>query len=168
MRDFIRQCSKPLVIDADAITAVSSDHALLEGSVGVLTPHAGEFKTLTGIELPNDYEERIPFVSETAGKLGMTILLKGRIDVISDGVSTKLNRTGNPAMTVGGTGDVLAGETVALLSRGLTPYNAARIAAFTNGSAGDMALDQYSQGLTATDIIENIPEVLKKNLKKII
>ena len=67
-------------------------------------------------------------------------------------------------MTVGGTGDVLAGITASLLSKGTEPYNAARIAAFLNGAAGNEAYMKFSYGLLATDIINHIPFMLKKYL----
>ncbi|MCK5661717.1 MAG: NAD(P)H-hydrate dehydratase, partial [Methanosarcinales archaeon] len=82
-------------------------------------------------------------------------LLKGRIDIISDGMMTRLNSTGNAGMTVGGTGDVLAGITGALFARH-DAFDSACLAAFINGKAGDMAYDKYGTGLIATDIIEEI------------
>jgi NAD(P)H-hydrate epimerase len=67
-------------------------------------------------------------------------------------------------MTVGGTGDVLAGIIGALLSKGVEPFNAARIGVFINGVAGNNAFKKRLYGLIATDIIDEIPEVLKKYL----
>ncbi|MCK5661497.1 MAG: bifunctional ADP-dependent NAD(P)H-hydrate dehydratase/NAD(P)H-hydrate epimerase, partial [Methanosarcinales archaeon] len=86
-------------------------------------------------------------------------LLKGRIDIISDGIMTRLNSTGNAGMTVGGTGDVLAGITGALFARH-DAFDAACLAAFINGKAGDMAYDKYGTGLVATDIIDEIAGVM--------
>ncbi len=167
-REFVEKCDLPLVIDADAITAVGKDLSVLEGKRVVVTPHKGEFKVLTGREVPSkDYEARVPVVEEEASRLKVTILLKGRVDVVSNGQKTKLNLTGNAGMSVGGTGDVLAGEVVALLSRQVEPYNAARIAAFTNGWAGDLAFEKEGYSLMATDVIEQIPQVIKRSLKRI-
>jgi NAD(P)H-hydrate repair Nnr-like enzyme with NAD(P)H-hydrate dehydratase domain len=86
--------------------------------------------------------------------------------VISDGDRIKFNRTGNPGMTVGGTGDVLAGICVGLLAKGVEPFEAARIAAFTNGSAGDLAFNDQCYGLLATDVIENIAAVMCRALDR--
>jgi NAD(P)H-hydrate epimerase len=69
-------------------------------------------------------------------------------------------------MTVGGTGDVLAGICVGLLSKGVEPFDAARIAAFTNGAAGDLAFNDQCYGLLATDVIENIPSVMCRALDR--
>jgi NAD(P)H-hydrate epimerase len=155
---------KSMLIDADAIQVVGANPSILKNSQTVITPHAGEFKELTGVKLLNNLNERKKNVEKWAGKLGVTILLKGPIDVISNGRDTKLNDTHNPGMTVGGTGDVLSGITGALLSKGLEPFNAARTAAFINGTAGNATFKKRSYGLIATDIIEEIPGVLKKYL----
>lgn len=103
-------------------------------------------------------------VRQWTEKIGITIFLKGYIDVLSDGKHLKLNKVHNEAMTVGGTGDVLAGIIGALRSKGVEPFNTVRIAAFLNGEAGNEAFQKKSYGLVATDIIEEIPDVLKKYL----
>ncbi|MEE9150447.1 MAG: NAD(P)H-hydrate dehydratase [Thermoplasmata archaeon] len=162
---FIRDSSKPLVIDADAIRPVAGDLEALKGHKGVLTPHANEFKILSGEAIKTDMNERAQQVKFFANKTGFTILLKGNIDIISDGEHVKLNRTGNPAMTVGGTGDVLAGLTGAMLSKGASPFNSARIAAFTNGTAGDLAFKDMGYSMMATDMIDKIPLVVNSFLR---
>jgi NAD(P)H-hydrate epimerase len=165
VQDFIRECPKPLVIDADAIKAVAKKPSILEGKPGIITPHAGEFTILSGEKILMDLEERGEQVRSLAKKLGLTILLKGEIDIISDGEYIKLNRTGNPAMTVGGTGDVLAGLCGGMLSKGVTPFASARIAAFTNGTAGDLVFKDLGFSMMATDIIDKIPIVLNSFLR---
>jgi hydroxyethylthiazole kinase-like uncharacterized protein yjeF len=155
---------KPLVLDADAIRPVGENLPLIKNSTTVVTPHVGEFKKLTGITLSQDVDTRINTVKEWAEKIGITIFLKGYIDVLSDGTNVKQNKVHNEAMTVGGTGDVLAGIIGALLSKGVKPFNAVRIAAFLNGEAGNEAFQKKSYGLVATDIVDEIPTVLKKYL----
>lgn len=155
---------KPLVLDADAIEPVGKNLALIKNSATVVTPHVGEFKKLTGITLSQDLDERIAVVNEWAAKLGITIFLKGYIDILSNGIDFKQNKVHNEAMTVGGTGDVLAGIIGALLSKGVKPFEAVRVAAFLNGEAGNEAFQKKSYGLLATDIIDEIPNVLKKYL----
>ena len=157
---------KAIVIDADAIRVVGNKQDLIKNTKTVLTPHAGEFTHLTGVKLTNDVKKRKQTVEKWAKKLGVTIVLKGPLDIISDGETTKLNDIHNPAMTVGGTGDVLAGIIAGLLSKGVEPFNAARIGIFINGAAGNLAFEKYSYGLIATDIIEQIPTVLKKYLSE--
>ena len=156
--------NKRMVIDADAIQVVGKKPVIVRYSDTVITPHAGEFKDLTKVKLDNNLLNRKKKVEEWAKKLDVTILFKGPVDIISDGSRTKLNDIHNRAMTVGGTGDVLAGIVGGLLSKGLESFNAARVGAFLNGSAGNAAFEKKSYGLVATDIIDEIPNVLKEYL----
>jgi len=165
VQDIIKKCRKPLVIDADAIAACGARPRILSGKSGVITPHAGEFKKLTGKTLPSEkLDRRAAMVKEAAARLKMTILLKGPIDIISDGRYVKFNRVHNDAMTVGGTGDVLMGLVSGMLAQKATPFVSARIAAFANGLAGNLAFEEKSYGLLSTDIIEKIPLVLRRYL----
>lgn len=167
VREIVRNCPRPMVIDADAITAVAANPDVLIGTQSVITPHSREYETLVGHLLPEDHEGRQEDVSEMARSLGTVLLVKGMVDIISDGSRTKLNRTGNAGMSVGGTGDALAGETAALLAKHVAQYDAARIAAYTNGAAGDLAFDRLGYSLMATDVIECIPEVVRRSLKRV-
>jgi len=160
--DILSRCQKPVVIDADAIRAVGQNRKVLKGLNAVITPHAGEFTLLTGERLPDDMEGRARAVKNWAKKLELTILLKGHGDIVSDGTHLKYNRTGNPGMTVGGTGDVLTGIVGALLARKLSPYNAARIAAHTNGYAGDLAFADLGYSIGPIDVACRITDTLKK------
>ncbi|MDH3365833.1 MAG: NAD(P)H-hydrate dehydratase [Thermoplasmata archaeon] len=160
---FIQKCEKPMVIDADAIGACGSQPQILKKKSAVITPHAAEFKRLTGRALGADSpEKRSDRVKEEAARLKVCILLKGPVDIISNGSSVKLNRTGNNALAVGGTGDVLTGLVASMVAQGAQPYHAARIGAFAMGLAGDLAFEEKSYGLVATDVIEKIPIVLKR------
>ena len=150
---------KKAVIDADALYP----QFVQPGNKNmILTPHSGEMKRLSGIGVPDEQKERIEFIKNFAHKNEVTVLLKGAIDLISDGTEVRANRTGNAGMTVGGTGDVLAGLTGALFARCKSPLEAAACAAFINGAAGDMAFKGFGNGLLATDIIDFIPAVMKE------
>jgi len=164
VREIVRGLHLPMVLDADAIRAVAGDPKCLAGKKVVLTPHSRECQTLTGRALPEGPEERAPIVREAAKSLGATVLLKGAVDIVSDGVRLKFNYTGNPGMTTGGTGDVLCGLTAGLIAKGMTPYDAARLAAFMNGAAGDLAFEEKSYGLTSVDVANNLGRVLAKFL----
>lgn len=153
----VKKCKKPIVIDADAIEAVKT---LIFNNNCVLTPHIGEFKKLGG-KISDNPKKQGNNVKELAKKLKATILLKSKIDIISNGKSLKLNRTGNPGMSVGGTGDVLAGIVGCMLAKGIEPFNAARISAFLCGYAGDLAYNEKNYSMLATDVIEKIPQVFK-------
>ena len=154
----------PLVLDADALTALAERKELLSSNV-VLTPHAREFKTLTARELPADPAERGAIAREETAKLGAgACLLKGPVDAITDGARVKLNATGHAAMSVGGTGDALAGVVGALLSKGLSPFDAARLGARLLGEAGERAVDRRSWGVVATDVVDAVAEVLRERV----
>src|SRR2546422_1326716 len=152
IREVVRGLQLPMVLDADAIRAVGADPRCLAGKRAVITPHSREFQALTGKTLPDAPGERAGIVRDAAKALGTTILLKGHVDLVTDGARLKFNYTGNPGMTAGGTGDVLCGLTAGLIAKGMALYDAARLAAFTNGMAGDLAFEDKSYGLTSLDV----------------
>jgi len=159
--EYLEQVSVPVVIDADAIHAVGKKPEIAVGKPFLFTPHTYEFFVLTGKEvykLPE--EEKIKAVQEEAARLQTTILLKGPIDIISDGKEVALNKTGSPFMSKGGCGDTLAGICGALMARGIDPFTAAQAAAYINGKAGEIVAQRLKEGLLATELIEAIPEVL--------
>ena len=162
LAEFIADCDKPMVVDADGLHAIGKKHGILSGKKGILTPHAGEFAVLAGKAPPAEQETRGKAIARLSKSTGFAILQKGAVDAISDGAVVKFNHTGNDGMTVGGTGDVLAGLCAGLLAKGAGPFEAARVAAFLNGSAGDLAFTEKSYGLVATDVLENVPRVLAK------
>jgi len=167
VRTFVEECHKPMVVDADAFHALAKDLGPLKGKRGIITPHAREYETLTGASLPEGRKERAEVVKKLAKELGITVLLKGPVDIISDGLEVNFNKTGNPGMTVGGTGDVLAGISAGLLAKGVKSCRAARMAAFTSGMAGDLAFDKLSYGMLATDVLDQVPIVLKRCLENL-
>mgnify|MGYP003987765613 FL=1 len=127
----------------------------------VVTPHAGEFKRLFG-DVPSDSNlERIKLVEENALKHGITILLKGSTDIISDGKITYLCEKNTPAMTVGGTGDVLSGLVAGLLSTNRNPLESAAAASYICGLAGKEVQEKLGLHITSMDLIDSIPSVMK-------
>jgi NAD(P)H-hydrate epimerase len=149
----------PLLLDADGLKAFAEFQRKVELPL-VLTPHAREYEILTENRLPDDFEKKVKKVQKRARKLGVTILLKGPVDVISNGEQTKFNFTGNPGMTVGGTGDVLSGIVGGLLAMGVDSFRAAAAGAFINGAAGDFVSAEKGYHMIPTDIIEYIPKVM--------
>jgi len=151
---------KGVVLDATALYPEILKK--ISGGRVVLTPHAGEFKRVFGRDVPSELDKRVKLVKEEAERNRVTILLKGRFDVISDGVEVMVNETGTPAMTVGGTGDVLTGVIAALLAWGNDPFKAAASAAWINGKAGELASSKFGLHMLATDVIDALPEVLRR------
>jgi NAD(P)H-hydrate epimerase len=162
---FLEKLNKPCVIDDDAIYAVARKKEILKNKIFVLTPHSYEFYVLSGIKLSTNLEERINAVKKIAGELKTTILLKGHIDVISNGKEVELNKSGCEAMTKAGLGNTLAGVLGAYLARGVDSFIAACAAAYVNGKAGELAARKYSEGILPTDLIEEIPNVIKQVIK---
>ena len=157
VRAFLAEYGGTAVVDADALQVVPEVDT--EATL-VCTPHQGELRKMGG-ETSDDWEERAEMVASFAGELGHTLLVKGVYDVVSDGERTRVSRTGNAAMTVGGTGDVLAGVTAALASV-LDPHDAACVAAYANGRAGDLVGDPpRGNGLLATDLVDAMPAALR-------
>ena len=155
----VEGAGKPLLLDADGLKAFAEFKRKLNVPM-VLTPHAGEYAILTGKKIPEDLKEKISEVQKTAAELGAVILLKGPVDIISDEKRFKLNFTGNPGMTVGGTGDVLSGIVAAFLAQQIDPFEAAVAGAFVNGAAGDFVFEEKGYHMVPTDLIQRIPQVL--------
>lgn len=147
-----------VVIDADALRTDIIESA--KNKSAVLTPHAGEFTRLFGIDLDLSLDSRMESVKKMAADSQLTILLKGKVDIISDGTNIALNRTGSAAMTAGGTGDVLSGIVAGLLAKGLEPFNAAAVGAYFNGLIGEKVAESKGFHLVASDMIDNISNVM--------
>ena len=164
--EYLEQVNVPVVIDADAIHAISKKPEVIAGKKFLITPHTYEFFVLTKKEiykLPD--QEKIKIVEAEAKRLNTTILLKGKTDIISDGKEVALNTTGSPLMTKGGMGDTLAGIAGALLARGVDIFTAASAAAYINGMAGSLAAKSFGESVTAMDLVNSIVEVLPTNKK---
>lgn len=149
----------PILLDADGLKAFANFKHKLK-TPAVLTPHLGEYTLLAGERPPEDLEGRAEHVKKTAEDLNAVILLKSHVDIISDGFRIKFNFTGNPGMTVGGTGDVLSGIVAAFLSQGIDPFEAAVAGAFINGAAGDFVVAEKGYHMVASDLIDWIPKVM--------
>ncbi|HSD05240.1 MAG TPA: NAD(P)H-hydrate dehydratase [Nitrosopumilaceae archaeon] len=148
-------------LSLDASALLPDILPLISNKNVVVTPHAGEFKRLFG-QLPLDSKkERIAIVEKYAKANSVTVLLKGPTDIVSDGNKTFLNVKNTPAMTVGGTGDVLSGLVAGMLSKNKNPLESAAAAVFVNGKAGTLAQRKYGLHMAATDLLEFIPAAMK-------
>jgi NAD(P)H-hydrate epimerase len=154
-RQFLESFDRRAVVDADALEVVpdvDTDAAL------VCTPNRKELTKLGGPEA-DDLREVTDEIESLAADLGHVVLAKGVVDVVSDGERTRLVRTGNPGMAVGGTGDVLAGI-VAGLFGSADAFEAACAGSYVNGRAGDLLYDDYREGLLASDMLDRVPEAV--------
>lgn len=150
----------PLVLDADALAVAGKHPDLLRRRPVLATPHAAEFRALTGRTAPRG-AGAAPIVQAQARRLGCGILLKARVAVATDGRATRIGRIHPPGLTPGGIGDVLAGSCAALVARGLDPLRAATAGSFLVGAAARTAFDERSWGARASDVLEALPRTLR-------
>jgi NAD(P)H-hydrate epimerase len=165
VRLFIEEIERrrlPMLLDADALKSYPERKKI--STEAIFTPHEREFEILTGRTLRRDLEKRGETVRKEAAKLGATILLKGSVDIVSDGTYVRYNWTGNPGMTVGGTGDVLSGVAAGFMAMGSQPFQAAVAGAFVNGAAGDSAYLEKGYHLEPSDLVKRIPNVMEDSL----
>ncbi len=165
VRKIVQLFNLPMVIDADALGALSHHLRILKQHKGnlILTPHAQEMANLFGIDINYINNNRKLVAKKYAKAYNSLIILKGHRSIITDGEKGfYLNKTGNPGMATAGSGDVLCGIVGAFLAQGLDVFNAAKYAAYIHGLAGDIAAkDKTQMGLIASDIISRIPKALK-------
>lgn len=153
-------CRVPLVLDADGINAVAGHIDSLRGCACpvILTPHDGEFTRMGGDLKAGD---RTCCAMQMALRTQTVVLLKGSRTIITDGLNTYVNHTGNPGMATGGSGDVLAGMIVSLLGQYIMPLEAAAAAAYLHGAAGDLAAKALGEyGMVPEDLLLQIPRLL--------
>lgn len=159
----------PLVLDADGLNALDGAPQILQKRKAptILTPHPGEAARLLNISNESIHENREGAARRIATLARTVVILKGHHSIITDGAGVYINKTGNPGMATGGSGDVLTGVVAALLGRGEAPLDAARLAAHIHGRAGDLAARKFGQdGLIATDILEFLPLALAERIAR--
>lgn len=159
LRFLLQNASCPLVLDADGITLVSRHKDELRGrtSPTILTPHDGEFA-----RLEPKAADRVTQTEDLARDLGCVIVRKGHRSLICGEGESFENRTGNPGMATGGSGDVLAGIITSLLGQKLSPMDAASAGVWLHGRAGDLCADRLGEyGLLPGDLVEELPRLLK-------
>ena len=161
----LQKVSKPVVVDADALNALSAAKMKRFELPIVLTPHAGEFARLRNEPTPSeeDMEARQSAALKFAQHYGVVLVLKGHQTIITNGERWSLNTTGNPGMATGGSGDVLTGMLAGLMAQNFSSlFEAARLAVYLHGLAGDFAADHRGEAsVTATAILDAIPHALK-------
>ncbi len=176
MREFVRQCAVPLVVDADALNCLATEDdygaAIVRKRTAatILTPHPGEMGRLQGTNTKTVQADRRKAVEDAARAYACAVLLKGVRTLIADPEGRlAVNTTSNPGMATGGSGDVLTGVLAALLAGGspeekLSAWEAAACGAYLHGFAGDLAAEAQGgpAGLIATDLITHLPAALAR------
>lgn len=164
VRELIAEIRRPLVVDADGLTALAGHLDLLKRvpAPRCLTPHPGEMARMLGMTVAEVQSNRIETVRAFCQRYGVFVALKGARTVLGEpSGKIVLNPTGNPGMATGGAGDVLAGMVGAFLSRGMDPRPALQAAVYLHGLAGGLARDaRGEEGMIAGDILEMIPRAI--------
>ncbi len=169
----VTKIKKPIVLDADSLKQV--ELSLIKNREDIiLTPHIFEFKSFFNItdDLKldidsydfNKVDENITQFQQITRQIKATVLVKGKYDLILSGTRFRINKSGNAGMTVGGTGDALAGISASLLAQGLNSFDSACLGVFINGLAGERAFDVKGNGFSATDLVSYIGNVIKDGL----
>ncbi|MGQ9499236.1 MAG: NAD(P)H-hydrate dehydratase [Dissulfurimicrobium sp.] len=163
MRETVNTASIPMVVDADALTAVGADHEILKDAKGprVITPHPGEAARLLDSSTAEVQRDRVAAVRMLARKSGAVAVLKGVRTLIAapDG-RLAVNPTGNPGMAAGGMGDILCGVIGGLLAQGYSPWDAATIGVFFHGQAADRVAKRLGPfGYIASEVANELPRV---------
>ena len=154
------KAGKRVVIDATAIRCLSMRDKL--GRDAVITPHTGEFKVLTGLDLREaGINERIKAATQLARKLGCVVVLKGHDTVITDGKSFKVNTAKSSALATMGTGDVLSGMIASYMALHNDAFESAVAGVVAHSMVGDMLARRMGNHIMAMDVAQHIPDVLK-------
>ncbi len=160
VRTLIRTAPCPIILDADGINCVAGSIDILkEAKAGlILTPHAAEMARLLSCSPGEVQENRMYCASKLAKECGVTVVLKGAGTIIATPERAYVNATGNPGMSKGGSGDVLAGMIASFVAQGLTLDHAANFSVYLHGKAGDCAAAKLSeQAMLPSDIIDELP-----------
>lgn len=169
VRKVISKIDKPMIIDADGLNALVGHLNILLWTVDcrlstILTPHPGEMARLLDTSIKKVQDARKEVAKEFASDYQVIVVLKGYNTVVADYKGNLyINKTGNPGMATAGSGDVLTGMIAAFLAQGLNAFSAAKYAVYLHGLAGDLAAREKTQlGMIASDIIEKIPQAIKR------
>jgi len=167
VRALVDRATVPLVLDADALTVLTDDPAVLAGREDreiVITPHPGEMARLIGSSVEEVQSNRIEVAGNFAASHRVYVVLKGHRTIIATPEGhIFINPTGNAGLATGGTGDVLTGMIAAWLAQLLDAEAACRLAVFVHGAAGDLAEGSVGQvAMTATDVVARLGEALNR------
>jgi len=154
----LEEAGTKILLDASALIPPALGE--ISGTGGIVTPHAGEYRRIFGRDPGTTKEEMTSNVRKTAKEYNITIALKGWLNVISDGDQTAAVKRSTPAMTVGGTGDVLSGLAAGLLTK-MKPFDAALTSVYLNGLAGSLAFKRAGLHVIATDLLDALPDAMK-------
>ena len=159
----INEATKPVLIDADALTHISNCQKDLKktNTQLILTPHYGEASRIFNIDLKQIRKDPFSFIRNVADESGCVVVLKGSPTIIASKQETVVNTTGHQGLATAGSGDVLSGIMGSFLCQGFPTESAAKLAVFIHGKCADTLLHEKGyRGLIASDLISKVPSVL--------
>ncbi|WP_207289594.1 NAD(P)H-hydrate dehydratase [Senegalia massiliensis] len=163
LREIIKNINIPLVIDADGLNSLSTDIDILKNKKNsiVITPHLGEMARLLDKSIKEIENNRVYYAKHISNKYNIVTVLKGSNTIVSYKDEIYINNSGNPGMAKAGSGDVLTGIIISLIGQGLEPFNAAKLAVYIHGLAGDFARDKKGEhSMIASDIVDSIGDAI--------
>ncbi|MBI4231873.1 NAD(P)H-hydrate dehydratase [Candidatus Peregrinibacteria bacterium] len=168
VRTLISKLLLPFVLDADGLNCISNNPSILRRAKApiVITPHPGELSRLIKTSVNKIQRNRQAIAIKTAKLYNVIVLLKGHNAIVTDGKNVYVNKTGNPGMATGGSGDILTGIIATFLAQGFSPFDSACLGAHIHGLAGDLACKKFGEtSLIATDILNYLPDAFKRYSK---
>ncbi len=171
VRSLIVESGRKIVLDADGINALEGNSGVLKKKRGdiIITPHALEFSRLSGLSVEEIKKNRITLAKKFIMQYNSVFVLKGfRTIVARRDRPLYINSTGNSGMATAGSGDVLTGIIGGFVAQGLEPFDAAKLAVYLHGLAGDLAAKEKTEySLIASDILKNLPKAIKSLMRKV-
>ncbi|MBI4245308.1 MAG: NAD(P)H-hydrate dehydratase [Planctomycetes bacterium] len=162
INQFILQVQTPLILDADGINLIDAGTLKRRTKPTVITPHVGEFSRLSGKSMDEINENRVQISSDFAKEHNLILVLKGNQTIVTDGTNIYINKSGNPGMATGGSGDCLTGMIGAIWAQMKSAFESACLAVYIHGLAGDISARELTEiGMTAEDIMNSIPKAFK-------
>ncbi len=166
--NILKSVDKPVVLDADAITALASDIRVLKRRKNkklIVTPHYGEFSRLVKKSIDLVKKKRNELAVNFALSYNLTLVLKGNRSLVTNGKKVFENTSGNCGMATAGMGDVLSGIIASLVAQGLNCFDAAKYGVYLHGLSGDLAAKEKTKNcLVASDVIDYLPKAFKSSL----
>ena len=152
-------------MDADGLNCISDNPSIFRKAKTpvVITPHPGELSRLIKTSVDKIQRDRRASAIKTAKLYNVIVLLKGHNTIVTNGKKVYVNKTGNPGMATGGSGDILTGIIATFLAQGFSPFDSACLGAHIHGLAGDIACKKIGEtSLVATDILDYLPDAFKR------
>ncbi|MGB9794001.1 NAD(P)H-hydrate dehydratase [Caldisericum exile] len=159
----IQNVQKPLIIDGDAITIISKYKEILKKRTfdTVLTPHIGEFSRLTGLPVNEIKKDKFSALFKAMKEIQHLIVLKGEYSLIGLNGNIYINTSGNPLLATAGSGDVLVGTIASSIARKGNTLEGTILGTYIHGLSGDLLANEFKEGITALDILQNIPNAIR-------